>query len=281
MNLPAYGLMLPLERPGPSLQAPGPQPSEASGGAERRGDRGQAFDQALEQQLGRAGGPAAGRAGGARPRRAPGEALPAGALGGVSASWSLPTALEDSLPLSPLGVLLRPREAATHEEEPLLTSLDPGWQGAPVWLPLPPGAPPPAEEGLTAVPVAELPRAVLGHVRWTVERQQPLTQLEFHLAPPALGPVHLQVSYTEGVVGVQLTALSLLARQSLEAQAGQIHAILQAANLTPGQVRIVAPAAGRGGASGGSLRQEPGGLGAGLPGRRRQPGASNEAIRQA
>jgi flagellar hook-length control protein FliK len=177
--------------------------------------------------------------------------------------------------------LLRPVEPEREERRDEPQPIDTGWQTAPVWLSLPPLATPVFGDSQGPVTVAELPRAVLGQVRWTVERHQPLTQLEFHLSPPALGPVHLQVSYTEGVVGVQLTALTLQARQSLEAQAGQIQSILHAHNLAAGPVRVVAPAAGRSGTSGPGLRQEPGGFGAGQAGRRRQAGASDEAIRQA
>ncbi|MEB3221518.1 MAG: flagellar hook-length control protein FliK [Candidatus Sericytochromatia bacterium] len=278
MNLPSFQLPVALDRPVPT---PAPAAAEATPGRDRPTSREEAFDHALAQQLVRQGAGPAGR--GTPPPSAAAlsfawlEVLSNGD-GTASPAWEEPDA---SLAPRGLGALLRgwepPTEARPREPEPA----DDVGLVAPLLLPLPQVAFPPLEGEPEPISVPDLPRAVLGQVRWTVERQQPLTQLDFHLSPPALGPVHLQVSYTEGVVGVQLTALTLQARQSLESQVGQIQAILQSHNLAPGTVRVVAPAAGRAGASGSGLRQDPGGLGAGLAGRRRQAGAADEAIREA
>lgn len=279
MNLPVVLTALSLERPS-SPPAPEAPPAEAAARAPRREET---FDQALRQQL---GGPPAGQAANQR------------AAGGPQAWWAQPflinpgafdagtepftanRAERGDLPRG-LGALLR-GEGRQGPEQPdaprgLVATLETG----PVWIAVPlPESLPAAGEG-SPVTIAELPRTVLGQVRQTVDRQTPVTQLEFQLLPPALGPVNLQVSYTQGVVGVQLTALTLAARQTLESQAGQIQAILQAHNLTPGPIRVVAPASGRAGASGAGLRQDAGGFGGGLQGRRRQSGASDAAIDRA
>jgi hypothetical protein len=281
VNLPGFLLALPLERATPPVTASVPPPPESGAAVSRPGAREQAFEQALEQQLGRRGAASAGRPGPAFSRVV--HELPlteVGILPNVASSCTWPDAEEQEERYA-LGSLLRLAQPGREERRDEPPPVDSGWQTAPVWLSLPPPVAPVFADSEGAVTVAELPRAVLGQVRWTVERHQPLTQLDFHLSPPALGPVHLQISYTEGVVGVQLTALTLQARQSLEAQAGQIQSILHAHNLTAGPVRVVAPAAGRSGTSGPGLRQEPGGLGTGQAGRRRQSGASDEAIRQA
>lgn len=128
------------------------------------------------------------------------------------------------------------------------------------------------------VHIVDFPQVVVGHVRQTVQHNKPLTQLDFQISPPHVGPVNLSVSYTQGVVGVQLTALTLQARQALEGQVGTIHQILTAHNLTPGQIRVVTAVGGRAGANGAGARGDQAGFGFFSGGRRRQPGAEDGTV---
>jgi flagellar hook-length control protein FliK len=129
-----------------------------------------------------------------------------------------------------------------------------------VWLPLPVEASSivVGEEFPASQPIElpRLPQQVLGQVMQTVKGQHLVTQLDFQITPPAVGPVNLQVSYTQGVVGVQLTALSLQAKHTLESQLSTIHATLVAHNLTPGPLKVVLAPAARFGASAGGSRHE-------------------------
>jgi flagellar hook-length control protein FliK len=183
--------------------------------------------------------------------------------------------------LPPLAWLLRGERVETPEEseepaglaqlsttatamplqpEPILQELPPEPMISHVCLPLPaepfPLAPGEETPPLQTIELPRVPQQVLGQVMQTVRGQQVLTQLDFQITPPAVGPVNLQVSYTQGVVGVQLTALSLQAKHTLESQLSTIHATLVAHNLTPGPMKVVLAPAGRFGASAGGSRHE-------------------------
>lgn len=151
----------------------------------------------------------------------------------------------------------------------------------PIRLVVEPGLPPvqPTGDGAQKVSLVDFPQVVVGQVRQLVHHNKPLTQLDFQISPPHVGPVNLQVTYTQGVVGVQLTALTLQAKQALEGQVGTIHQILTAHNLTPGQIRVVTAVGGRAGANGAGARGEQAGFGFFSGGRRRQPGTDDGTVK--
>lgn len=122
------------------------------------------------------------------------------------------------------------------------------------------------------VPLVQLPQAVAGTVRQVVKDDQPITQLDFQITPPHVGPVSLEVSLQDRVVSIQLVVPSIQAKQMLESQTGNIAAILQAQNLTPGPVRIVTAAAGKSGAGATGQQGEASGFGLLNGGRRRPAG---------
>jgi hypothetical protein len=122
------------------------------------------------------------------------------------------------------------------------------------------------------VPLVQLPQAVAGTVRQVVKDNQPITQLDFQITPPHVGPVNLEVSLQDRVVSIQLVVPNIQAKQMLESQTGNIAAILQAQNLTPGPVRIVTAAAGKAGAGAMGQQGEAGGFGLLNGGRRRPAG---------
>ena len=136
----------------------------------------------------------------------------------------------------------------------------------------------PANGDATRVSLVDFPQVVVGQVRNLVHQNKPLTQLDFQISPPHVGPVNLSVSYSQGVVGVQLTALTLQAKQALEGQVGTIHQILTAHNLTPGQIRVVTAVGGRAGANGAGARGDQAGFGFFNGGRKRQAGADDGTV---
>jgi flagellar hook-length control protein FliK len=102
----------------------------------------------------------------------------------------------------------------------------------------------------TPVHVVDFPQVVTGTVQKMVKDNQPITQLDFEISPPHIGPVNLQVQLQGSAVNVQLVALTLQAKQALESQIGSITNILQAHSFTPGQIKVVTAAGGKAGASG-------------------------------
>jgi hypothetical protein len=122
------------------------------------------------------------------------------------------------------------------------------------------------------VPLVQLPQAVAGTVRQVVKDNQPITQLDFQITPPHVGPVNLEVSLQDRVVSIQLVVPNIQAKQMLEGHANNIAAILQAQNLTPGPVRIVTAAAGKSGAGAMGQQGEASGFGLLNGGRRRPAG---------
>lgn len=87
-----------------------------------------------------------------------------------------------------------------------------------------------------------------------------------------MGPVNLSVSVQDRVVSVQLVVPTIQAHQMLESQPAAIAAILQAHNLTPGQIRIVTAATGKSGAGATGQHGEQAGFGLMNGGRRRAAG---------
>ena len=112
-----------------------------------------------------------------------------------------------------------------------------------------------------------------------MKNNQPLTQFDFHISPSHVGPVNLTVSYTQGVVGVQLTALTLQAKQALEGQVGTIHQILQAHNLQAGQIKVVTAVGGRAGANGAGKGGDAPAFNFFAGGRRKQLGADDGTVK--
>lgn len=98
------------------------------------------------------------------------------------------------------------------------------------------------------VHLVEFPQVVTGTVKQMVKDNQPVTQLDFEIAPPHVGPVNLQVQLQNGAVNVQLVALTMQAKQALESQVNNITSILQAHNFAPGQIKVVTAAGGKAGA---------------------------------
>lgn len=137
---------------------------------------------------------------------------------------------------------------------------------------------PVAGEPSDPVHLVKLPQVVVGQVRHMVKQNQPLTQLNFTIMPPHVGPVQLQVALHQGVINVQLTALTLQAKQALESQVGSIHSILTAHNLTPGQVRVVTAVGGRNGAGAAGQKGDQAGFSFFNGGRKRPSGPDDVAV---
>lgn len=104
------------------------------------------------------------------------------------------------------------------------------------------------------VHLVEFPQVVTGTVKQMVKDNQPITQLDFEISPPHVGPVHLQVQLQNGAVNVQLVALTMQAKQALESQINNISSILQAHNFTPGQIKVVTAVGGKAGAGSASQK---------------------------
>ena len=116
-----------------------------------------------------------------------------------------------------------------------------------------PGLPPiqpvqPLEGEVRQAHIVDFPQVVTGTVQQMVKDNQPVTQLDFEIAPPHIGPVNLQVTLQNGAVNVQLVALTLQAKQALEHQVSNISSILSAHQFTPGQIKVVTAAGGKAGA---------------------------------
>lgn len=108
----------------------------------------------------------------------------------------------------------------------------------------------------TPVHVVDFPQVVTGTVQKMVKDNQPITQLDFEISPPHIGPVNLQVQLQGSAVNVQLVALTLQAKQALESQIGSITSILQAHSFTPGQIKVVTATGGKNGASGAGQKND-------------------------
>ncbi|MDB5096707.1 MAG: Flagellar hook-length control protein FliK [Cyanobacteria bacterium RYN_339] len=122
------------------------------------------------------------------------------------------------------------------------------------------------------VPLAQLPQAVAGTARQLVKDNQAITQLDFQITPPHVGPVNLEVSLQDRVVSIQIVVPNIQAKHALEGQMGNIASILQAQNLTAGPVRIVTAAAGKSGAGAMGAQGEQAGFGLLNGGRKRAAG---------
>ncbi|MFP5504262.1 MAG: flagellar hook-length control protein FliK [Candidatus Sericytochromatia bacterium] len=127
------------------------------------------------------------------------------------------------------------------------------------------------------VPLVEFPQVVVGQVRQMQKDNQPVTQLDFEISPPHIGPVNLQIALQNGAVNVQLVALTMQAKQALENQVGQIQSILQSHAIT-GQVKVVTASQGRGGAGASGKGDQPNGFGFSHGGRRRGSAQEDLAI---
>lgn len=110
------------------------------------------------------------------------------------------------------------------------------------------------------VHVADFPQVVTGTVQQMVKDNQPVTQLDFEISPPHIGPVNLQVTLENGAVNVQLVALTMQAKQALDHQVSSISQILQAHQFTPGQIKVVTAAGGKAGAGSAGQKGEQGGF---------------------
>ncbi|MEB3197130.1 MAG: flagellar hook-length control protein FliK [Candidatus Sericytochromatia bacterium] len=121
----------------------------------------------------------------------------------------------------------------------------------------------------------EVPRLVFGQLTQAIRNDQPVSHLDFHLDPPALGPVHLHVSYQQGLVEVQLTAQTLHAKLALEQQVGAIHQILTTSHFVPGPLKVVMARSATGGAG---ARQDPGSAPFQQGARRRRPSQGDQVV---
>lgn len=133
---------------------------------------------------------------------------------------------------------------------------------------LPPVQPTHAKEP-EKVSLVNFPQMVAGQVQQAVKDNRPVTQLEFEITPPQLGPVNLQLALQDGSVNVQLVALTTQARLVLEQQVGAIQSILQSHHLPAGEIKVVTAAAGKSGAGGAGARGDQPGFGFFGGGRRR------------
>jgi hypothetical protein len=164
-------------------------------------------------------------------------------------------------PLVP-ALKVEPREVAPT---PIQVMVEPG---------LPPVQPVVLKQG-EPLSLVQFPQAVAGTARQMVKDGQAVTQLDFEITPPHVGPINLSVSLQERVVSIQIIVPTLQAKQMLESQVGAISSILQSQNLTPGQVRIVTAASGKSGAGSTGQQAEQGGFGL-LNGGRRRPSNPDE-----
>jgi flagellar hook-length control protein FliK len=140
---------------------------------------------------------------------------------------------------------------------------------------LEPGLPPIQPASLRpdeAVSLVNFPQVVVGQVQQMVKNQQPVTQLDFQITPPNVGPVNLQITLENGAVNVQLAALTIQAKQALESQVGLIQSILTSHNLAPGEIKVVTASAGKQGAQGAGHKGEQPAFAFGTGGRKRGNG---------
>jgi flagellar hook-length control protein FliK len=282
MNLASFQVALPLPAQEPAQARSREDDSyerDRVNAAERRSDE---FDKAVEKELDR-------RAAQGAPPLPPPVIMPfmlqpipvvtgdAGALAAASstsaaAAFSAMSAATRSVQVDPV-TEGPPQAPATDQARPADSA------PLPVKVIVEPGLPTvqPGESG-KQVSLVDFPQLVTGQIRQFVKNNQPLTQLDFHISPPHVGPVNLTVSYTQGVVGVQLTALTLQAKQALEGQVGTIHQILQAHNLQPGQIKVVTAVGGRAGANGAGKGGDAPAFNFFSGGRRKQPGAEDGTV---
>ena len=280
MILPSFTVPL------PPIQEPPPPPRAADDDRFRtdRADReaDEAFDRALKQELDR-------RAGAPLPPPMPllPLMLPVPQLATSSSdalSASITTSAVSTAASSRANSLVSAAGATAGRERAIAattpTERPEEGPATPIRLVVEAGLPPvqPAGGEAHKVALVDFPQVVVGQVRTSVHHNKALTQLDFQISPPHVGPVNLQVSYTQGVVGVQLTALTLQAKQALEGQVGTIQQILTAHNLTPGQIRVVTALGGRAGANGAGARGDQGGFGFFSGGRRRQAGQDDGTV---
>lgn len=111
------------------------------------------------------------------------------------------------------------------------------------------------KQAVESVPLVKFPQVVAGTATQMLKDGKPITQLEFEITPPHVGPVNLNVSLQDRVVSVQLIVPTIQAKQMLEGQTGAISSILQAQNLTPGQIRVVTATGGKNGAGAAGQQQ--------------------------
>jgi hypothetical protein len=280
--MPSFSLAL------PPIQEPPPPPrardDEDRYATDRDKAADEAFDRALKEQLDRKPAPGLPPVVPIMPMMLPTPQVvlsegDGGVAAAAAASVSSAFTARAVSTVSTAGVADRGQEQAAAATAPIERAED--GPATPIRLVVEAGLPqvqPGSEPNARHVPLADFPQVVVGHIRTSVQGNKPLTQLNFDISPPHVGPVNLQVSYTQGVVGVQLTALTMQAKQALDGQVGTIHQILTAHNLTPGQIRVVAGVGGRGGASGAGARGNEAGFGFFSGGRRRQPGAEDGTV---
>lgn len=277
MNLPSFTVQL------PPVQEPPPPPrarEDEDYRTERDREADEAFDRALKDELDRKAPPPPPPFVPILPMMLPTPQLATGssdAIAAATATSSVASAASRATSMvSQAGADAgqeRAVDAAARTERPEDA------QAQPIRLMVEAGLPPvqPSGDG-QKVSLVDFPQVVVGQVRNLVHHNKPLTQLDFQISPPHVGPVNLQVSYTQGVVGVQLTALTLQAKQALEGQVGTIHQILTAHNLTPGQIRVVTAVGGRAGANGAGARADQGAFGFFNGGRRKPSGPDDGTV---
>lgn len=269
------------EPPAPSPADDAPRPADLAAEAKRRD---QAFDDALKSQLDRQDPPAL-------PLTMPwlvNQAVPQAeaeqvveATAAVSSrpaapmpTWTPPVALSLASPQNEgIAIDVAPVEKKADVQE------DPSEVAVVIEAGLP-IAQPTVSHAEGPVPLADFPQVVVGKVQQMNKDNQPITQLDFEISPPHVGPVNLQISLQNGAVNVQLVALTMQAKQALENQVGSIQTILQAHNLNPGQVKVVTAANGRSGAGGAGQRGEQSGFGL-LNGGRKRSNQSDDGRVQA
>lgn len=283
MNLPSFTVPLPpIQEPPPPPPARGREDDDRyrTDRAEREAD--DAFDRALKQELERKAAAAPPPPPPLFPLMMP---VPQLAPSSTDASAASAAASSVSAAAASRATSLVSTSNAGAGQDRAVAAAAPAERpeegpATPIRLVVEPGLPPvqPKGDGAGRVSLVDFPQVVVGQVRQLVHHNKPLTQLDFQISPPHVGPVNLQVSYTQGVVGVQLTALTLQAKQALESQVGTIHQILTAHNLTPGQIRVVTAVGGRAGANGAGAKGDQAGFGFFSGGRRRQPGAEDGTV---
>lgn len=280
MNLPSFTVQLPpVQEPPPPPRAREDEDRFRTDHDDRKAD--DAFDRALKQELERKAAQGAPPPPPLIPLMMP---VPQLATAAADAATTAVTTAAVSSVSSRATSLVSSQGASTGQEAAVAatSAVERPEEGpaTPIHLVVEPGLPQvqPSGDG-EKVHIVDFPQVVVGHVRQTVQNNKPLTQLDFQISPPHVGPVNLSVSYTQGVVGVQLTALTLQAKQALEGQVGTIHQILTAHNLTPGQIRVVTAVGGRAGANGAGARGDQAGFGFFSGGRRRQPGAEDGTVK--